>query len=243
VEATTPTVSIIVAVRNAASSVARTLESARDQTYQHKDIVVVDGKSTDETLAVVGRYSQHVSTLLSEPDSGIADAYNKGIRLAKGEWIYFLNADDVFESNAVLADIFSQGIDDRYDVVVGQVLADNGRVFDGRYTAGLLIRNTVHHQAIFYRASLLKQRPYNAQYRRYGHDHEHNLALWKAGVNALYLRKTIALWATGGISDNAKWKDYREEFRVRRNVMGWAGWPCNAFTVARFLLKRARSSL
>ena len=234
-----PLVSVVVAVRNAERTVARTLDSILAQTYPHVEIVLVDGASTDGTLATIAPYQDRLSAFLSEPDRGIADAYNKGIRLARGEWTYFLNADDVFYSDAVLDQLFGTALLEGLDLVIGKVVADNGRVFDGRFGRALAIRNTVHHQAIFYRAALLKKMPYNTQYRRYGHDHEHNLLLWRENVRVKYVDMPIALWATGGISDGGNWKDYIEEFRIRRNVFGWAGWPFNLFTVVRYLIKRA----
>jgi putative colanic acid biosynthesis glycosyltransferase len=236
---TQPLVSIIVAVRNAEKTVARTLESILSQSYVNKEIILIDGVSSDSTLDIVETYKDRLSFFLSEPDRGIADAYNKGIARAHGEWIYFLNADDIFYSDTTLAECFACGPFDGDDLVVGKVVADNGRVFDGRYSWTLLLRNCVHHQAIFYRARPLKNSPYNAQYKRYGHDHEHNLLLWRRNARVRYIDCTIALWATGGVSDGGKWKDYAEEFRIRRNVMGITGWPFNAFTVLRYVIKRA----
>jgi len=232
-----PLLSVIVAVRNAESTLARTLDSILAQSQPGVEIVLIDGASSDGTLAVAEAYRNRLGIFISEPDVGIPDAYNKGIRLAGGEWIYFLNADDVFHSNKTLADVFALGPFSEYDLVVGKVIATNGREFDGRFGPMLALRNTVHHQAIFYRAAILKALPYNNQYRRYGHDHEHNLLLWRRKLPVRYINLFVALWATGGISDGGKWKDYAEEFRIRRNVFGLVGWPLNFITVVRFVLK------
>jgi len=234
-----PLISIIVAVWNSEKTVERTLRSIIEQTYPNIEIVVIDGASTDSTCEIVSRYRDRLGVFLSERDRGIPDAYNKGIARASGKWIYFLNADDVFHSVDTLSEVFARGPFEGFDLIVGKVLADNGRVFDGQYNWKLVIRNQVHHQAILYRSALIKNLPYNTQYNRYGHDHEHNLVLWRRKAKVKYLDLTVADWATGGISDGAKWKDYREEFRVRRNVLGIAGWPLNIFTVARYALKRA----
>jgi putative colanic acid biosynthesis glycosyltransferase len=233
-----PLISVIVAVRNAEKTVVRTLESVLVQTYANKEIILIDGASTDATLQFVRPYQKRLGAFLTEPDNGIADAYNKGVSLARGEWIFFLNADDIFFSETTLADCFEINKFDGYDLVIGKVIADNGRVFNGKLGWKLLIRNQVHHQAIFYRAEILKNFPYNTQYRRYGHDHEHNLLLWRLNLCVKYIELPIAFWATGGISDGAIWKDYTEEFKIRRNVMGLIGWPFNFFTVFRFLAKR-----
>ena len=89
-------VSIIVAVRNAQTTLERTLVSALSQTYPNKEIVLIDGASTDGTMEIVKKYSDRLAVIISERDRGIADAYNKGIARSSGEWVYFLNADDVF---------------------------------------------------------------------------------------------------------------------------------------------------
>jgi putative colanic acid biosynthesis glycosyltransferase len=233
-----PLVSIVVAVRNAEKNIERTLESIIAQDYAQKEIVIIDGASTDGTLDVISKYKEHIGCLVSEPDRSIAEAYNKGIVRAHGAWIYFLNADDIFYTNHTLSDVFDARTYDGYEMVIGTVLAENGRVFKGRLTWKLLMRNRVHHQAIFYRAELLRKIPYNTQYKRYGHDYEHNLLMWKRRTKVFYFQTHVALWATGGISDTAKWKDYKEEFKMRRNVIG-AFWslPFGIFTVIRFVLK------
>lgn len=239
----TPLISIIIAVRNAEKTLARTLLSAAGQDYEKKEIILIDGASTDDSLQVARKFRDRLSVLISEPDGGIADAYNKGIRNARGDWLYFLNADDVFSSDSTLTRIFAGRNLSRYDLVLGKVLADNGAVFHGRYGWTLLMRNNVHHQAIFYHGDLIRKLQYNTQYKRYGHDHEHNLVLWRKGVKVLYLDEIVAHWSSGGISNNANWTDYKQEFLVRRNVLGRTAWLWNVFTVGRFLLKTGRVAL
>ena len=235
--ATAPKISIVVAVYNAQKSIRRTVESILAQDYANKELLIIDGGSTDDTLSQVADLRSEIDYLVSEKDEGIADAYNKGIRAASGEWIYFLNADDVFCTDHILSEVFAIG-EVVEDLLVGRVVSDRGRVFDGRFDWKLLVRNQVHHQAIFYRSRFLKATPYNTQYRRYGHDHEHNILIWLKGVSVRYLAKNIAIWRSGGISDSAKWRDYREEFSVRRNTLGAIAFPFNLFTMGRFVGKQ-----
>jgi glycosyltransferase involved in cell wall biosynthesis len=235
-----PLVTIIIAVRNAAATVGRTLRSAIAQRYPCKEIIVIDGASTDGTQEVVAEFSSTIAAFLSEPDKGVADAYNKGIRLSHGDWVYFLNADDEFASETTLSDIFGKQSFEGCDLVLGRVRAEDGRILGGRFTWTLLLRNNVHHQALFYRGRLIRERNYNTQYRRYGHDHEHNLSLWKSGVKVAYVPNVVAEWRLGGISDAATWRDYKEEFKVRRNVVGRAAWLWNGATLARYALKQVR---
>jgi glycosyltransferase involved in cell wall biosynthesis len=89
-----PLVSLVTAVRNGAGTLERTLRSVREQTYGPIEHVVIDGGSTDGTLEVIRRHEDRIAHWVSEPDRGIADAFNKGVAAAKGELIGLINADD-----------------------------------------------------------------------------------------------------------------------------------------------------
>ncbi|NJD31277.1 MAG: glycosyltransferase [Gammaproteobacteria bacterium] len=96
-------ISIITAVRNAEHTIGSALESVQRQTYPDIAHIVVDGLSTDGTMGVVRRHSARLAKVVSEHDSGIYDAFNKGLRLATGEVVAFLNADDVYTAPDVVA--------------------------------------------------------------------------------------------------------------------------------------------
>lgn len=96
-------ISVITVAFNAAATIAETLDSVAAQTCPGVEHIVVDGASTDGTLEVIKRHGQRVAHLISEPDHGIYDAMNKGLRLATGDIIGFLNADDVYADTGVLA--------------------------------------------------------------------------------------------------------------------------------------------
>jgi glycosyltransferase involved in cell wall biosynthesis len=95
-------ITIITAVRNAASTIGATLDSVAEQSYPDIEHVLVDGLSTDATMEVVDRHRGRLSQVLSERDNGIYDAFNKGLRLATGEVVAFLNADDVYSTPDVV---------------------------------------------------------------------------------------------------------------------------------------------
>lgn len=111
-------ISIITVTFNAAHTLAGTLESVATQTCPEVEHIVVDGASTDDTLMVVEQHGRHVGKLISEPDQGIYDAMNKGLRLATGDVIGFLNADDVYADTGVLARVAAimeaEGLDALY---------------------------------------------------------------------------------------------------------------------------------
>ena len=98
-------ISIITVVYNNAETIEETILSVASQSYRDIEHIVVDGVSTDGTMDVVRRHREKIAKLVSEPDEGIFDAMNKGIRLATGEVIAFLNADDIYADNAVLEQV------------------------------------------------------------------------------------------------------------------------------------------
>jgi glycosyltransferase len=100
-----PTISVVTVTYNCADTLAGCLASMAAQTYPHREHVVVDGSSTDSTLAILKAHAQQLAVLKSEPDTGIYDALNKGIALAGGDVVGFLHADDLYASPDVLAQI------------------------------------------------------------------------------------------------------------------------------------------
>lgn len=91
----TPIISVVIAVRNAEHTLRRTLQSLLTQTSREFEIVLIDGASTDNTLKVADEFGPLITFQLSEPDIGIADAWNKGVSNSRGQWIIFLNAGDM----------------------------------------------------------------------------------------------------------------------------------------------------
>jgi len=116
-----PILSIITISRNSEATIERTLRSVADQEGIDPGAIehwLIDGASKDQTLAIASRFP-HVQ-VRSEADRGISDAFNKGIRAAKGQWILFLNSDDELADNRVLQDLLPK-LDAKYDFVYGQI--------------------------------------------------------------------------------------------------------------------------
>lgn len=97
-----PRITVITVCYNSAVTIRDTLESIAAQSYKNFEHIVVDGGSTDDTLAIIRGWTKHPVRLISEPDNGIYDAMNKGIALAGGEYIGMLNSDDYFASPSAL---------------------------------------------------------------------------------------------------------------------------------------------
>jgi glycosyltransferase involved in cell wall biosynthesis len=152
-----PSLSIVTAVYNDAENLESTIKSVKSQSWSDYELVIIDGKSSDGTLDVIRANEKYMGFWLSEPDEGIYDAMNKGIKASRGKYIEFLNAGDVYTSPTCLESVFSEN-DKDYDVVYGEInLYDQkGRFFFQVPALDFTIENikrygtgTVNHQAFF----------------------------------------------------------------------------------------------
>lgn len=103
----TPLVTVITVCYNAVSLLEETMLSVLGQDYPNLEYLIIDGASTDGTLGIIKKYADRV-TFVSDPDKGIYDAMNKGLKMAKGEWVNFMNAGDAFADSHVLSEVFGE---------------------------------------------------------------------------------------------------------------------------------------
>ena len=115
-------ISVITVCRNSEDSIADTLASVKDQDWGNIEHIVIDGASTDKTLSILENYRNPNLKVSSELDSGIYDAMNKGINIATGDIIGFLNSDDVFENSAILSKIADAMSDQSVDACYGNLV-------------------------------------------------------------------------------------------------------------------------
>ena len=147
-----PLLTVITVVFNGAEQIARTIESVISQDYERLEYIVIDGESTDGTPDVVGRYRREIQVFLSEPDHGLYDAMNKGVHLASGEFILFMNCGDVFAGPAAVSSAMRAIRPGAEQVVFGKWLR--------RTSAGstlcrpALERGLFNHQAVIYSRSI-----------------------------------------------------------------------------------------
>ncbi len=139
--ADSPLVSVITITYNSAKYLDETIKSVIGQDYSQVEYIIIDGGSTDDTLGIIRRYEGKIHKWISEPDKGISDAMNKGIKMASGDIIGIIHSDDFYADSTVVgrvADVFSQsphiqalyGIQDFIDPVTGKVLLTWGRDTD-----------------------------------------------------------------------------------------------------------------
>jgi glycosyltransferase involved in cell wall biosynthesis len=115
-------ISIITVCRNSEQFLAETIESVINQTYPNIEYIVIDGASTDSTVDIIKRYSSNITAWLSEPDTGMYDALNKGLNLATGDYILNLNSDDLLESNDTISKVVDNIVKERPDYFYGNLV-------------------------------------------------------------------------------------------------------------------------
>jgi glycosyltransferase involved in cell wall biosynthesis len=155
-------ISIIIPTYNSAYTINVCLASLASQTFRDFEIILVDGLSVDQTLSMITNFFSknpdlsHV--LISEKDDGIFDAMNKGARLARGQWLYFLGSDDWLYSSDTLSKVAGD-LQQAHceDFVYGNVwLDDTQEVYDGKFSLRTILKANICHQAIFVRKSLFE---------------------------------------------------------------------------------------
>ncbi len=119
-------ISIITVCYNSDKTIEKTILSVLSQTYNNIEYIVIDGKSTDNTLCIIDKYKNRIDYFISENDSGIYDAINKGITRATGEIIGILNSDDVFFDDLVISRIANFFNENKtYDSIIGDIVFQN----------------------------------------------------------------------------------------------------------------------
>ena len=163
-----PMLSIIIPTFNSAATIGRCLASIENQTFSDYEIVVQDGFSTDTTLDIVREFQQANSRIEVRTerakDRGAYDAMNRAVSRARGTWLYFLGSDDELNDENVLKEALSPEHVDNNDVLYGNVRivgdcpwAAHDSIYDGPFDLQKLLRENISHQAIFYRADLVRR--------------------------------------------------------------------------------------
>ena len=224
-------ISIITVCFNSESTIQDTIRSVSEQSYKNIEYIIIDGKSTDNTLSKIDSYRDKIKHIVSEPDNGIYDAMNKGMRLASGDIIGILNADDYYAYNGVLADVVKTFEDSPVDTCYGDLFyvnaSDTQKIVRYWKSGDFYPNNFYHgwmppHPTFFVRRSI---------YEKYGlfnlnlgsaADYEIMLRfLLKYNVNAKYIPKTLVHMRAGGVSNASLGS------RLKANRMDRKAWKVN----------------
>jgi glycosyltransferase involved in cell wall biosynthesis len=158
-----PLVSVITVVRNGEDRIERTIRSVIDQSYENIEYIVLDGASSDGTLDIVKRYEGRIDYWMSEPDSGVYDAMNKAVRVASGDWIYFLGAGDILLNHMSRV---AERLKDERTIYYGDVYMPKlHKLYDGRYSSYKLMLRNICHQSIFYPRRVFEKVSFDTRYK------------------------------------------------------------------------------
>ena len=202
-------ISLITVCYNAESTIDRCIKSAINQNYKNLQYIIIDGGSTDNTIKIINQHRQHINLLLSEPDKGIYDAINKGIKLAEGQFIGLLNADDYFADENILSDVAIAFSGHNVGIVYGDLdyVDKRGKIIrkwrSGCYHEGLFNFGWMPPHPTFYcRKSLFNQ--FGFYSLEYGTAADYELMLrfiHKNKTSVFYIEKVMVKMQTGGASN------------------------------------------
>lgn len=221
---TTPVLSIITVCFQAKDEVRATMENVRKQTWKQFEYLVIDGKSADGTVELL---AQSVSDFadsgipfryVSEPDHGIYDAMNKGVRMARGQWLLFLNAGDLLADEHVLEQIFEKPANAQ--IIYGDTLCiyqGNTRLYPALPLDHLTYEMAFCHQSAFIRRDLLVEHPYDISYKVCA-DHQFFLSMYLLKKTFAYYAFPVSIYEIAGYSDKNKMLSHKEKYRMQQEL-------------------------
>ena len=217
-------VSIITITYNSAETVEDTIQSVLSQDYPNIEYIIVDGASKDDTMAIVNRYRDKIATIISEPDKGIYDAMNKGVRAATGDVIGILNSDDFYADNKVISDIVKAIQQDNADACYADLVYVDRTATDkvirswksGEYRHGDFLRGWMPpHPTFFVKRVYYEMHGLYSLQLRSAADYELMLRfIHKHGISLAYLPRVITKMRAGGQSNvtlKNRWKANKED--------------------------------
>ena len=232
-----PTISIVTAVYNRARTIGQALDSVHSQTWPHIEHVLIDGGSTDGTLAILQTRRAHLAVLISERDAGIYDALNKGLALATGDIVGLMHSDDFYSDDEVLADVAALFANPAVEAVYGDLdyvaQADTSRVIrhwrSGSYSAKRLGWGWMPpHPTLFIRRSVIERFGAFDTRFRIAADYDAILRYFHAGrILPVYLPRVLIKMRVGGESNRSIsriWRKTLEDYEaLRSNRVGGLG--------------------
>lgn len=217
----TPQISVITVCFNAADSIERTIDSVVNQSCHNIEYIIVDGGSSDGTQNVIKKYKDCIDFWISEPDKGIYDAMNKGIRFASGKWILFLNSGDVFYDNSVLKNV-SGVLKKQNTVYYGDVILTPQNIrFGGKYNKWKISTGNICHQSIFYPRVAFQKYMFITKYRLYADWVLNVMFMGDDAIHFKHIPVVVALYDTNGTSSSGDDAFlYRDRFAIVRKYLG-----------------------
>lgn len=221
-----PKISFITVVRNNAAGLRTTLDNLSNIVYSNKEIIVIDGASTDSTVVVAQEFAHDITYFVSEPDGGIYDAMNKGLRAATGEFVWFINAGDrVVGFDALYRQLVSEG--PLSDIYYGQTqIVDPQGVVLGlrrkRLPEDLTTRSLENGMVVSHQSFVVKRAIaplYDTQYR-YSADYDWMYMCVERAATAYNIDEVLSVFELGGATTVHHRQSLVERFTIMRRRFG-----------------------
>lgn len=216
-----PKISIITITFNSECYLEQTISSIISQTYANIEYIVVDGGSSDATLEIIHNYDSKIDKWISEPDHGIADAMNKGIKLSSGDYILFIHSDDYLINQKVIEKAVFE-MTALNDIILFDIfLEKNGnRILHS--PKGLIwwtnFKTTVFHQACFCSKKLLDKIGIFDKTFQIAMDFDFFLRAYRANANFSYIKLPLSVMRLEGISSRLGWNSLQKRFSEEKQV-------------------------
>ena len=202
-------ISIVTVTFNAERTIKRCIQSVINQSFKNLEYIIIDGNSNDKTVEIINTYKKHLQFFISEPDEGIYDAINKGIKAATGDVVGLLNADDFFTSENILNAVSEAFIRQNFDIVYGDLDYINSREKvvrrwrSGKYFPGMFNWGWMPpHPAFYCKRALFDKFGYYSL--DYGTAADYELMvrfMHKNKLNVFYLNEVMVKMTVGGASN------------------------------------------
>lgn len=233
-------VSIITVCYNSEKTIEDTIKSVINQSYPNIEYIVIDGVSNDNTLAIISKYKDKITKIVSEKDKGIYDAINKGIRLATGDIIANLNSDDFYIDNNVIADVVATFENEKTDTLYADLYyvdaVDTNKIVrywkSKQYKEGLFLKGWMPPHPTFFVKKEVYQKYglFDLQFKSAA-DYEIMLRfIHRFKTSIAYLPRVIVKMRVGGVS-NANLKN-----RIKANQEDRRAWEVNGLKPTAFTL-------
>lgn len=212
-------VSVITIVYNAVDTIENTIQSVIEQTYPNIEYIIIDGGSTDGTLQIIEQYKNSISKVITGPDKGIADAFNKGIALATGDWIGMINADDWYAYNAIERVMLNVSANDEICCGNLTLIGENGFALCKKSKVRWLnLGMYIMHPTCFVRKEVYERIGLYDTSLKIAVDFDMFLRIKSRGFKIKYIKEMIAFMRTGGTSSNVVQMHQEELIVMRRHL-------------------------
>ena len=217
-----PLVSVILPVKNGGETLRETVESILGQSAA-LELIVVLSPSNDSSSEILGSFGERITLLPEHESKGVYAAMNTGIQASRGEWIYFIGADDKLKTSGSLQQLIDQYSGSEL-LLYGDVnytdISHGGipEVHQSSFDHGLYWKNTLHHQSCLYHRACFDKRQFDEHYKILG-DYEFNLYLLNQKAGAKHVGRVVADCRAGGLSKNFNAALYLEELKLKRTQL------------------------